>query len=651
MATQPTQNPVPSEAPRDLKFNAGKIDEFVNSSEEFYQDRFGSNHYTIEGLDRLAMNAIASFGYITLDSFEKGATLTLPNEVLRFESNGQYYRWDGELPKDVPINSTPDNTGGIGIGKWLSVGGAANNIYAENYNDLKAIIPSYPNQVIYLKGYNAGSRLGGGVFISVSGTATDNGGSICVPNSSTAFYWKRQDTSKITPYMFGAYGDGTTDDGIYFSKALAAHNKLFVPKGDVFYINTPITNGATQNVYSLGGFSIDSDGAELRLGDTGNITILASGSSVNGLRLIPQAAGTGNAIVVGNLTGTAVEHFRITNNFIGNPANSATYYFANAILLRNAWYGTISANEIMNVPAYVGQFGVGIAGVSSVNISVTRNTIMSFSTGIVWSSDATVGHRCEGWMINNNIIIACTTAATLSAGLLATITNNVIDIIIGTGTAITAVIDNLVLSNNWISVAGNALTVTGDNPQINGNSFYGNMLSTGTSKKACIIVISGIEGMVIGNNARGFDSFLKGSGTSISYWVFTGNTLRDMTTGFSDLSYFPLSQYQGNIHRGSATDSAYTTPAGSFVERGKFRTAVTVSAVAATTGSFTVTIPSGVFAEAPAWGRATPINVNADYLLSYSSSESSATSAKFYIRNVSGANISAFSCQFELSGE
>jgi len=50
MATQPTQNAVPSESPRDLKFNAGKIDEFVTSLALRYTDRFGSQHYTIEGL-------------------------------------------------------------------------------------------------------------------------------------------------------------------------------------------------------------------------------------------------------------------------------------------------------------------------------------------------------------------------------------------------------------------------------------------------------------------------------------------------------------------------------------------------------------------------------------------------------------------------
>ncbi|MFE4110820.1 GDSL-type esterase/lipase family protein [Kosakonia sp. YIM B13611] len=128
MTTTPTNLPVPSESPRDLKFNAGKIDEFATSLANQYIDRFGSAHYTIEGLRWLAQQAIASFGYITLDSFEDGNTLTLPNQVLRLEETGEYYRWDGSfLPggKIVPASSTPESTGGIGVGAWLSVGYAA----------------------------------------------------------------------------------------------------------------------------------------------------------------------------------------------------------------------------------------------------------------------------------------------------------------------------------------------------------------------------------------------------------------------------------------------------------------------------------------------------------------------------------------------
>ncbi|EOZ4936081.1 MULTISPECIES: hypothetical protein [Enterobacter cloacae complex] len=125
MATTPTNLPVPSESPRDLKFNAGKIDEFVTSENHVYVDRFGDEHRTIAGINYDANQAILNYGYITKDSFEDGSTISLANECLRWKSNGEYYRWDGTLPKVVPPGSTPDSTGGIGDGKWVSVGDAA----------------------------------------------------------------------------------------------------------------------------------------------------------------------------------------------------------------------------------------------------------------------------------------------------------------------------------------------------------------------------------------------------------------------------------------------------------------------------------------------------------------------------------------------
>lgn len=145
MATQPTNLPVPSESPRDLKFNAGKIDEFVSSFFHTYTDRFGSDHYTIEGLRWLAQQAIVAFGYITIDSFQEGATLTLPNQVLRWklpDGDGDYYRWDGSFGstgKEVPAGSTPETTGGVGKGAWVSVG------YAAAINNLLSAQPGASN--------------------------------------------------------------------------------------------------------------------------------------------------------------------------------------------------------------------------------------------------------------------------------------------------------------------------------------------------------------------------------------------------------------------------------------------------------------------------------------------------------------------------
>lgn len=125
MATTPTNKPIPSEDPRDLKFNAGKIDEVVTSDAHCYTDRFGVRRWTIAGFQYTAEEAIRNYGYITMDSFEDGATLTLPNQTLRYETNGEYYRWDGEFPKNVPAGSTPETSGGVGLGAWVSVGDAS----------------------------------------------------------------------------------------------------------------------------------------------------------------------------------------------------------------------------------------------------------------------------------------------------------------------------------------------------------------------------------------------------------------------------------------------------------------------------------------------------------------------------------------------
>jgi hypothetical protein len=57
MATNPTNNPIPSEDPRDLKFNAGKIDEEVNGSADYYTDRFGAQRLTNSGRNKQFQDA------------------------------------------------------------------------------------------------------------------------------------------------------------------------------------------------------------------------------------------------------------------------------------------------------------------------------------------------------------------------------------------------------------------------------------------------------------------------------------------------------------------------------------------------------------------------------------------------------------------
>lgn len=80
---------------------------------------------TLDGLEDLYTSSIQEIGWVTIDSFQLGADITARNQVLRDETNGEYYRWDGDLPKNVPVGSTPQSSGGVSVGAWVSVGDAA----------------------------------------------------------------------------------------------------------------------------------------------------------------------------------------------------------------------------------------------------------------------------------------------------------------------------------------------------------------------------------------------------------------------------------------------------------------------------------------------------------------------------------------------
>lgn len=81
---------------------------------------------TLSNLVSTIINTINNglYGYNTKKSFELGNTLNYPNDVLLWQSEGEYYRWDGPLPKVVPPGSTPASTGGVAPGAWRGVGDA-----------------------------------------------------------------------------------------------------------------------------------------------------------------------------------------------------------------------------------------------------------------------------------------------------------------------------------------------------------------------------------------------------------------------------------------------------------------------------------------------------------------------------------------------
>lgn len=265
MATIPTQNAVPSEAPRDLKFNSGKIDEFVTSLEHEYKDRFGRTHLTIEGIkwmfDQLVerfkvdMNqAIIAAGYIPMDSFQQGAEITKRNEILRDETTGEYYRWDGDLPKSVQAGSTPESAGGVGVGAWVSVGdanlkaelsgetGLSNIGGCESIFDLRLVMGKNNGDHIFLKSYHPGKNKGGDIFRwDSSSIINDDGGCIIKPHNIEVGRWVRAYHDRYTPEMYGADGTKENDPDAIERLLIAQKRILFI--GTYFYNREFVTNG------------------------------------------------------------------------------------------------------------------------------------------------------------------------------------------------------------------------------------------------------------------------------------------------------------------------------------------------------------------------------------------------------------------------
>lgn len=129
MTTYNTKNPIGSTDPRDLYDNAQNLDHATNTlTDEEWLDRFGVSRISWFGMEKRYQDKLASMGWELLDSFQAGQTLTSTDQALRWklpDGDGEYYRWEGDLPKIVPAGSTPNTTGGIGNGAWIGVGDAS----------------------------------------------------------------------------------------------------------------------------------------------------------------------------------------------------------------------------------------------------------------------------------------------------------------------------------------------------------------------------------------------------------------------------------------------------------------------------------------------------------------------------------------------
>lgn len=145
MATTPTNKPIPSEDPRDLKFNAGKIDEEVNGSADYYTDRFGVQRLTNTGrntqfqnqMDQQADDWLTQFnqqesdfqqfllnsGYQFLGDYENGPyTITARNQIIRYQN--EFWRLNAATNPPYATTSVNSTSWTTDVTHLVSVGDA-----------------------------------------------------------------------------------------------------------------------------------------------------------------------------------------------------------------------------------------------------------------------------------------------------------------------------------------------------------------------------------------------------------------------------------------------------------------------------------------------------------------------------------------------
>lgn len=243
MTTYYTDEPLGSSSAKVLYDNAQNFDHFSNDQvNELWKDRFGVDRLTWHGMEMRYQEKLTSMGWTLMEEFQDGAALTRADQALYWklpDGDGEYYRWDGVLPKTVPAGSTPATTGGIGPGKWLGVGDTAfrGQVTAKDgfkligscssMTELRSVVPESDGQKILLLGYytdRPASKLETYVW-SAASTATDDGGRVVAANGVTTGRWiLQQSGNKFDARVFGvrpeaAYSGSMTDSAAMFAKA------------------------------------------------------------------------------------------------------------------------------------------------------------------------------------------------------------------------------------------------------------------------------------------------------------------------------------------------------------------------------------------------------------------------------------------------
>lgn len=525
---------------------------------EYYLNLF--NKTATDGAAMMNQVVISS-GFVTIDSFELGATITQRNQALRHTLDGKLYRWAGDLPKVVPINSTPENSGGIGVDAWLDVsdttlrqdinsaGGtlrlSKSIAQMDTVSDMKSNLWLKSGQVVitdrYYADLNSGSATYDIVTMSDYGKTPDGYGDHLLENGLVA---KLRVGAVLDVTTFGARNNGSTDSGLHLQAALRYsrdNNKLkvYLPRGYVgngqFLATIRLEFYSNQHIY----------------GDSTRFGILFTGDAGLISQLGVQAATIENLLLYTSLPNGGLGNGKTGIRLLGDTDNRPYYNvirnvtisgFAAAIRVEWTWALTVETVTV----------SFGLNGIISTGLSVNNFVRGCTLNGAGKSGDEagiSISGVSEGWIVTGNVLFGFGRGIALSNCSHNYISNNIIDFSYKIGIFTSGNSINQNITNNYIAMSDGASTAIwlsneSNHAQQDGHVISGNEILTYGTCAYGITLATGNRGTSVAENKvrSGFTAYAFRStnveGLTVINNNMSGQSCSVETSNSSELAVF-----------------------------------------------------------------------------------------------------------------
>lgn len=228
--TYNTLNPLGSTSAKDLSDNASNFDEGMNSLSPSFYDRFKRRRETWAGMEKMVQDFLEAMGFeATHLQYVDGTPLTVLRPTQLVERAPSIYKV--KQPASFPVNLTGNwptdqlllvDVGDAALRQSLTDSASPTNGAAligravqtvDSVASLRLLSKTSAAKTALATGHTASMPgRGGGVYLLdiLDTTSADNNGNIIV--AADGGRWKMPYTGTVTPQMFGAAGDGVSND-------------------------------------------------------------------------------------------------------------------------------------------------------------------------------------------------------------------------------------------------------------------------------------------------------------------------------------------------------------------------------------------------------------------------------------------------------